>query len=1146
MKYLKKIIILILIQAFLVMNTAWAGGFELVLKNKAIESTLSPQVAIDVNAFKHSYAIYAQKRFLTGDIALPQGVISFSDILENGTIISKKTTNFRIGKNSFRVPPYLAGRIARLHITDINRNGFEFQKMGIGVGRRKKTIAVILVDISDADNQLLIFEDKGEVKLKRLGVRAQTEMLSLGEKARFGAMDRQDSFLERSALGIDFLNRALGIGQAGSVKPYEVAAALKNLAFSNPKLEKELLSSLAFFSKDYMLTFSEGLRRYSHIAVLRDREQRGRFIAIIDKLNPDNLVVFERRREQVCILGENERVVIPKLQKHKKTQVFYFTDIEEGAQFCRNVTRELIEIDFPAKSHSISIRKGVQLNVGSNNPDLSVLKVNQVTQSTVTGYQIKKRAPEFIEEIFATYPVYILRDDFKREISVNEVEVDYESADFMFFDASQQKKWSNYLSFGNAEEPVYYQHLKGTYFYQGREYVVYRAMTRNDILASLSFSNDGSFTIKGINWKDGEPVVFRNIKNIALCNIVTQLNSSRFVDIDPVLKEYFDVSNLETGLNPVRSTYRFKNGVFEQGPNLKMEGVIDFTEIQKKEDKKIGKSRKFIPRIPKAALILSVFSLVFTAQSLFAADLVMKGLSDLSAFGQALDSYYFDSLLAGLTIILGMLCYRIVRWGKNRFRSITQMPFNPSRRDFIYTASIEGLIGFLILQTGMLAFSRIYSQMKDSKLDSDLRPQMINNLKQLAIIFENMPDSMYADNKRLFLPMTRQYWQLYLQLTPEQAEKAAQIYTESYQFIFNIYAKTAPNIPRMNSVQLLRFIIAHIEGSDVFIQEEIPSPSEDPSQDEKMQVNVTTVGGAAVGGIIPIRPISPVQKVKYEKKQREYKKSTGEKPPKGKDISISSRGKLLSGNLDLLRYINNSVNNNAETYFSLKNKAEDQETTFVIRPLKNIEEAKEFQDLLSPENNFNCVNLFKMQQDLKEYGGAASPYIIYGVFMLDKYGKEEQIVGAADYLIREISGLKCLNLTHLEVLPKLRKSYSGIGRALFVKVISDALREGNLQKTEGRVVFQVENKGRGKDLLEFYRDSLGLSPKSKKIPMGSMDETVEFELSLEELLEFMRREFSNIGFSAELNVAPVDVIKSDVSDKLKLRQPISELVGQSI
>ncbi|MCG2711878.1 MAG: hypothetical protein L6416_06100, partial [Candidatus Omnitrophica bacterium] len=576
MKYFKKIILLILIQAFLVVNTASAGGLELALE-KAIKSTLSPQIAIDHNAFKRSYSIYARKRFLTKEVVLPQGVISFSDIIKNGTIINNKTTNFKIGENSFRVPPYLAGRVARLHVTAINQNGFEFQKMGIGVGRRKKTIAVVLVDLDNPENQLLVFGQDDTALLKALDEAVPEETIALGNKALFDAMARQDSFLERSDLGIDFLNRVLGIGQLKFTKPREVAAALKNLAISNPKLEKELPVSLAFFSQDYMLTFSEGLKKHSHVAVLRDREQRGRFIAIIDRLNPDNRVIFERRGEQVYILGKNERVIIPKLKKHKKTQVIYFTDIEEGARFCRNVTRSLVEIDFSAKSHSISIRKKVQLNVGAYNPDVSVLKVKQVTQSTVTGYQVKKRAPEFMEEDLAAYPVYILRNNFRHEVSVADVEIDYESGDFIFFKTEDIEKCPHYLSFGNAENAVYYQHLKGTYSYERQDYAVYRAITKDDILTSLSFSNDGSFTIRGINWKDGNPVVFSNVKNIALPNIVTQLNASKFIDIDPVLDKYFNITELKISLNPVRSAYKFKNGVFEQGENIKMKGLIDFT-----------------------------------------------------------------------------------------------------------------------------------------------------------------------------------------------------------------------------------------------------------------------------------------------------------------------------------------------------------------------------------------------------------------------------------------------------------------------------------------------------------------------------------------------------------------------------------------
>ncbi|MCK5590761.1 MAG: hypothetical protein KAI72_02275, partial [Candidatus Pacebacteria bacterium] len=184
--------------------------------------------------------------------------------------------------------------------------------------------------------------------------------------------------------------------------------------------------------------------------------------------------------------------------------------------------------------------------------------------------------------------VYILRDDFQREVSVDDVKIDFDSVRFMFFNVGDIEKWPHYLSFDNAENAGYYQHLKGSYAHKGQDYVVYRSITKSDILTSLSFSNDGSFTIKGINWKDGKSVVFRNIKNIALSNIVTQLNSSRFINVDPLLDQYFNVFGFEPGQNPRRSTYIFKKGMFEQGTTLKMNELIDFTEIQKKQDRKIA------------------------------------------------------------------------------------------------------------------------------------------------------------------------------------------------------------------------------------------------------------------------------------------------------------------------------------------------------------------------------------------------------------------------------------------------------------------------------------------------------------------------------------------------------------------------------
>lgn len=1152
MKQFKKTIILILIQAFLMSNAVFAGGIDLALDSKASMSTLSPRIAIDINAFRHSYDIYRQKRVIAEDIILPAGIISALDILETGTLVSGKTTNFKIGKNNFRVPPYLEGKVARLHVTAINSDGFEFQKMGVGVGRRKKTIAVVLVDIDNADNQLLIYPQGDQAILKTLDTIEPKEIIALGNKAQFSTMARQDSFLERSNSGINFLNRVLGIGASKKDKPRQMVNALNDLANTNPKLKKDLSVSLAFFSQDYMLTFSENLKKHSHIKILRDREQRGRFIAIVDKLNPDNRVVFERRGEDVYVLGENERVIISRLKKHKKVQTIYFTDLKEGAKFCKNVSRSLIEIDFAKNSHSMSMRKSVQLNVGAYNSDVSVLKVNQVTQATVTGNQIKKRAPELTEEVLVTYPVYLLRDDFEREISVDDIEIDYESSEFIFFNPNDIKKWPNYLSFGDSENAVYYQHVQGTYTHQSQDYVAYRAISNEDILGSLSFSNDGSFTIKGINWIDGKPVLFRNVKNIALSNIVTQLNNSKFIKISSVLYEHFDVTDFEAGFNPIRSTYVFKKGAFEQGENVNMGKTIDFSDIQKKQDKKIKKSRSFKMKIPKAIFIMSVFSIVLSAQSLFAATPAAM------SFKMPQQYDFLGSLFAGVVLIAGIITYRVFAWVKKRFAPIDRVLFDRGRRDFIRTGSVNVLIGFLILQTGALAFGQIFSQLKDMRMEEKLRPAMGGLLTKLAIVYEQMPASFYAENKRLSFPMSTQFWQVFLSLSEKEAEKAASIYTKNTQEVIKMYSQPDMQVQNLNAAQLLRLIAARIQGNGISIQKRrITLPKKQDNilrinYDGKSSASSDIATGIAVASITPIGPVMPTQTIKREDKKKDPKRKSAKKHSQvtsASNVSLSDQAKLLSNNLPLLDAINSSTNEKGQTYFTLKSRALDTKETFTIREIETEEEIEHFLQLLGKANNFSWLKIFRMIESFKKFSRWGNRCSIFGVFILDEYGQETQIVGVSDYTIRDIAaqqGDKGLVLGHIEILPSIREKFSGVGTALVVKGMSDALTEDNLSITEGRVLFRAENKGNGNNSFKFYTEVLKLNPRIKANSFGVNEQTLNFDLTLEDVIEFLNREFNRQGFSKELKIKGVVSIDTDGLNKLDKNQKANMLVGQSI
>lgn len=904
MKKILKIISVLLIQAILMFNTAAVNAQGSAYSQMQFEqSTLAPEVTLSIKAFQYAYDKFLNDEPANADLLPFEKTISAVDAENNGTLISAKTTNFKIGTHNFRVPPYLAGRVARVHVTTIDSNGFKFQKMGIGVGRRKKTIAVILVDVFNLNNQLLIYEEDGRIKLKHLGISDAAEILLMGKDAKFGAMHRQDSFLERSNHGITFLNRCIGISKPKEGRPQETVIALKSLSRDNPKLMKDLAVNLAFFSQDYMLVFSENLKNNSHVEVLRDREQRGRFIAIVDKLNPDNRVVFERRGEKIYVLGDKERVIISKLTKHKKMQTIYFTDIEEGARFCRNVTRNLINLDFAHRSNSISIRKGVQLNVGAFNSDTSLLKVNQVTQSTLTGYQVKKRIPELMDKTLATYPLYIMRDDFKHNLTVKESEVDYESADFAFFGADDTKNWPAYLSYGNAQNAVYYQRLIGKYDYEGEDLVVYRAISKEDILTALAFSNDGSFTIAGINWIDGRPVVFRNVKNIALSNIVSQLNSSKFIDIDPVLVEYFDVTNFELGLNNVRTTYRFKDNTFEQAGNVTMIDVIDFSEFQEKEDKKIKKAKNFKLNIPKAMLIMS-FLFLSIPQVLFAGNLgsiINTASSDLlSGFG------FVESFVVGVGLLGGMVLIRVVKHFKQMIKPANEIYFSRSRRTFLHDASIKGLMGFLVLQTGIMAFVEIYNMLKNVRYEAELGPRVSDNLRQLALIYEGMPHNVYALNKRLLLPRNYQYWQMFLGLKSKgEALKAAQIYKENADAILKFYSSPMLNGSSMSASELLRLIANRIDGKNTNIKQKKRNPRKIPEPKDVLVQNPGTLASIILPGALSkplISKIDPLDKSRIikreDKKQLIFKKS---KKTEGQDDSVfmdklelSSEGKRLS------------------------------------------------------------------------------------------------------------------------------------------------------------------------------------------------------------------------------------------------------------
>lgn len=287
--------------------------------------------------------------------------------------------------------------------------------------------------------------------------------------------------------------------------------------------------------------------------------------------------------------------------------------------------------------------------------------------------------------------------------------------------------------------------------------------------------------------------------------------------------------------------------------------------------------------------------------------------------------------------------------------------------------------------------------------------------------------------------------------------------------------------------------------------------------------------------ISPVKPVFPVASVKQEQKETPRKSVK----TKNKDItrienniSLSDQAKLLSANYALLTEINNLTNEKNEAYFSLKNRADGQEHDFVIRPLKSLEEAYAFENLLKNDKNFDWVRIFNMMEQLKKLPKNKPIFCLYGVFALDEFGREKRIVAAADYIIREINGKIVLNGLHIEVLPEARKAYSGIGKTLSTKIVADTFINSNFSQTQGRVYFSAENKGKvggaegfyrdlfGKanDPASFYKNILGFNSNMKKTANGQLEETNEFELSLEDSLEFLKREFQDKQFSTEFKI----------------------------
>ena len=109
-----------------------------------------------------------------------------------------------------------------------------------------------------------------------------------------------------------------------------------------------------------------------------------------------------------------------------------------------------------------------------------------------------------------------------------------------------------------------------------------------DIVTKITYQQDKTFNIDGIAWNNSTPVAFRNISQISLPSLITQLSSSRYITIDPKLRERFELGALIG--TPVRAIYTFKDGVFEQDGTLHLNALNDFDGWQRTEDDVIAQS----------------------------------------------------------------------------------------------------------------------------------------------------------------------------------------------------------------------------------------------------------------------------------------------------------------------------------------------------------------------------------------------------------------------------------------------------------------------------------------------------------------------------------------------------------------------------
>jgi hypothetical protein len=239
----------------------------------------------------------------------------------------------------------------------------------------------------------------------------------------------------------------------------------------------------------------------------------------------------------------------------------------------------------------------------------------------------------------------------------------------------------------------------------------------------------------------------------------------------------------------------------------------------------------------------------------------------------------------------------------------------------------------------------------------------------------------------------------------------------------------------------------------------------------------------------------------------------------------------------IVRTVNNVINEKGETYFRARSRKTEEWQEFVIKPLIDEQEAKKLDDALQAEGvrHFSWENNVHM---LKESAKFDKKGFIYAVYQLDSNGNDSKIVAAANSFI-ENPGYKTKKYLHtynVEVLLSARNEFSGVGTKLFVRRMLDTLRPGNIEVTQGRLFFTAaSDTAVDRSPYTFYV-KLGLKPAIGR-EQAEQDNRyklkgTDFDLSMDEVIDFLGNQL--LGFAPDL-----ETLKSQALSASKTKKEVS-------